>query len=90
MLRCPFCQAEDKQVKAGKHESGSQRYKCQHCLRRYTPKPHGWGYSDTLRQQAVRMYLDGNDYRRIARLLNISHTSVMNWVKAASETLPPA
>lgn len=90
MLKCPYCQSETQQVKAGKQPSGSQRYKCQACQRRYTPEPREQGYEDQVRNQAVRLYLDGNNYRRIARLLQVSHTSVMNWVHAAADRLPPA
>ncbi len=37
--QCPYCQATDRQVKAGRTSSGNQRYKCQVCQRRYTPEP---------------------------------------------------
>ncbi len=36
----------------------------------------------------MRLYVDGMNFRRIARQLKVSHTSVMNWVKAAADTLP--
>ena len=90
MKRCPKCQEESRQVKAGKTEVGSQRYKCQHCTTRYTPEPKERGYPDELRKQALRMYVDGMNYRRIARHLEVHHTSVINWVKAFAAQLPDA
>lgn len=30
------------------------------------------------------------NFRRIARMLKVSHTSVMNWVKAYTDSLPDA
>ena len=90
MKRCPKCKEKTKQVKAGKTEAGSQRYKCQHCKTRYTPEPKERGYSDELRLQAIRMYVDGINYRRIARHLKVSHVSVINWVKAFAAQLPDA
>ena len=36
------------------------------------------------------MYVDGINYRRIGRLLNVSHVSVINWVKAFAAQLPDA
>lgn len=57
---------------------------------RYTPEPKARGYSDEVRLQAIRMYVDGINYRRIARHLNIHHTSVINWVKAFAAQLPDA
>ncbi|NJL56337.1 IS1 family transposase [bacterium] len=88
MNACPYCQASQQQVKAGRTEAGSQRYKCQHCQRRYTPTPKAGGYDAALRQQAVRMYVDGMNFRRIARQLGVHHQSVINWINAHVATLP--
>ena len=90
MNPCPYCQARERQVKAGKNGSGSQRWKCQVCGRKYTPEPKEHGYSDALRQQAVKMSVDGLNYQRIARFLGVDHKSVMHWVKAHTDQLPPA
>jgi transposase-like protein len=90
MRQCPQCQETTKQVKAGKTEVGSQRIKCQHCNTRYTPEPKERGYPDEIRLQAIRMYVDGINYRRIARHLNVSHVSVINWVTAFAAQLPDA
>lgn len=46
------------------------------------------GYDDSIRKQALKMYLDGNNQRRIARQLGISQGSVSNWARAFSEQLP--
>ncbi len=90
MNECPHCQATDKQVKAGKNKSGSQRLKCQHCQRRYTPKPNEQGYPQALRHQAIKLYVDGTNYRRIGRQLGVHHKTVMLWVEAHVAQLPPA
>jgi transposase-like protein len=88
MKTCPKCQKESRQVKAGKTPHGSQRYKCQHCQCRYTPDPQETGYPEAMRHRALELYLEGINFRRIARLLKVSHTSVMNWIKAAADQLP--
>ncbi len=88
MKECPYCQATDRQVKAGRTEVGSQRYKCQQCGRRYTPQPKEHGYPDSLRQQAVRLYVDGMNFRRIGRQLGVHHQSVINWINAYVAQLP--
>jgi transposase-like protein len=88
MMKCPYCEAEEKQVKAGKNGSGSQRMKCQACGRRYTPEPSEHGYPEALRQQAVKLYVDGMNFRRIARHLGVHHKTVMLWVTARAEQLP--
>ncbi|NPV66256.1 MAG: hypothetical protein HPY64_03830 [Anaerolineae bacterium] len=34
------------------------------------------------------MYVDGLNFRRIARLLKVNHQTVANWVKAHADQLP--
>lgn len=89
MSQCPFCHNRDHQVKAGKNESGSQRYKCNACQRRYTPQP-SQQYSDAMRQQAVKLAADGLGLRQIGRQLGVDHVTVMHWLKAHTAQLPPA
>lgn len=60
------------------------------CFSRYTPKPTLQGYPEETRLQAVRMYVDGMNLRRIARQLGVNHQSVANWVKAYTAQLPSA
>ena len=88
MIPCTSCQRHDKQVKVGFNPSGSQRYQCKVCKRKYTPKPNPQGYSAALRQRAVRMYVDGLNFRRIARLLKVAPQSVVNWVNARAQEVP--
>ena len=90
MNKCPYCQTTEQQVKAGFTGAGSQMYKCKPCNRRYTPDPAEPGYPNAIRRQAVRLHLEGMNYRRVARILQVSHVSVMNWVKARAEQLPAA
>jgi transposase-like protein len=89
MNTCPYCQNEQDQVKVGKNKSGSQKYQCKSCGRRYTPEPSQM-YPDSLRQQAVRLYVDGMNFRRIGRHLGVDHKTVIHWVNAYSAQLPGA
>jgi len=70
------------------NRSGSQRYKCQSCGRKYTPEPKQQGYSAAVRREAVENYVDGLNFRRTGRVLKVAHTSVMNWVKARACASP--
>jgi transposase-like protein len=88
MNRCPHCQANERQVKTGRNRGGSQRYQCQQCQRSYTPQPTTNGYERAIRQQAIRLYLEGNNLRRIGRILCVNHQSVANWINAYHATLP--
>jgi len=47
-------------------------------------------YSDEMRLQAVKLYADGMNYRRIGRQLGVDHKTVINWVKAYTDQLPDA
>ena len=88
MMSCPSCQSTTRQVKHGRNPSGSQRYLCQTCTRTYTPEPTPTGYDTALRQQALRLYADGMNLRRIARHLGVVHQTVANWVAAHADPLP--
>src|SRR5258708_206610 len=88
MNQCPYCQETRQQVKAGLNDSGSQRWCCKNCGRRYTPEPTPQGYPDAVRKQAVQMAVDGVNFRRIARQLKVNHQSVINWVNAHPSQLP--
>lgn len=87
-MKCPHCKQTKRQNKVGKTGCGSQRYICMFCQRKYTPYPKKQGYPEELRQQAVQMYVDGMNLRRIARHLNVNHQSVANWVNKHAENLP--
>ena len=61
---------------------GSQRFQCQDCRRQYTPEPRPLGYDDKTKEMALKLYLEGNGFRRIGRLLSVNHQSVVNWINA--------
>jgi len=90
MNTCPKCQRTDRQNRAGKTGSGSQRYRCMHCGVKYTPNPKPWAYDERIRRQALQMYVDGMNLRRIGRHLGIHHRTVSLWVKAHAASLPEA
>lgn len=91
MITCPHCHQTKRQNKAGQTTSGSQRYRCMFCHRKYTPEPKRQGYPPEVRQQALRMYVDGMNLRRIGRHLGLHHRTVSLWVQtyAANLSDPP-
>lgn len=52
------------------------------------PSPLPLGYSEETRREAVRLYLEGTNLRRIGRLLQLSPQSAANWVNAYHANLP--
>jgi transposase len=90
MMKCPHCHETSRQNKAGTTNAGSQRYRCMHCHRKYTPEPKKQGYPESVRKQAMEMYVDGGNLRRIARHLKIAPQTVAYWVTEVAEALPSA
>lgn len=89
-MKCPKCEQEKQQHKIGKTKAGSQRYRCYSCRTSYTPEKKQAGYSASVRQKAIRHYIDGAGFRRIGRQLGVSYQSVANWVREHAESLPKA
>jgi transposase-like protein len=89
-MRCPRCKSEGRQVKNGMNGSGSQKYRCRACGTGYTPEPKPNGYPSETRTLAVRMYVEGNSYGAIGRILKVNPQSVANWVDAHVNQLPAA
>lgn len=61
-----------------------------HCRYKYTPEPKLHGYGEDVRRQALQLYVDGMNLRRIGRQLGLHHRTVSLWVKASAASLPDA
>jgi transposase-like protein len=87
--RCPYCGQTRSVVKAGlNNKGGNQRLRCQKCQRYFTQQHWPHGYDPSLREQALKLYLEGMSLRGIGRVLGVHHQSIANWIKQASEALP--
>ena len=71
-MKCERCKNENNQIKAGKTKAGSQKYKCKVCGKVYTPNPKGRNYSEEVKKQAIKLYMEGNSGRAVGRRLGIS------------------
>lgn len=90
IMKCPKCEKIKHQHKIGKTKAGSQRYRCYFCGCSYTPEKKQHGYNASIRQKAIRFYVDGIGLRRTGRQLSIHHQTVANWAKDHAEKLPKA
>ncbi len=61
-----------------------------HCQRKYTPVPKAQGYPESLRKRAREMYVDGGNFRRIARHLKVHHRTIALWMTEYANSLPKA
>ena len=83
MPQCPSCNAnESQQVRAGKNPSGSQRFLCKVCGRKYTPAPISMGYPEALRRQAIIMCLEGQSFHSVAGQIGVNPQTIVNWINA--------
>ena len=89
-LLCPSCKSRHRQIRNGKTGDGRQRYLCRNCGHRYTEGPRSNAYPASLREQAVRLYLEQNGFRRIGRLLGVNHQTVVNWIRERESKQPSA
>ena len=80
--RCPHCGTAFRQIRYGRSPSGRQKWQCHTCKRVYTPDPKPRGFPPELKHRAVRMYVEGLNFRRIGRLVGVSHQTVIDWVNA--------
>jgi transposase-like protein len=85
-MNCPKCCCSDK-VKSGKIKE-LQRYRCKSCGCNYTVAIKSSGYSDSYKQQALHLYLEGLGFRSIGRLLKVSNVSVLNWIRNFGNRVP--
>jgi transposase-like protein len=53
----------------------------------YTPEPKGTGYPAEICLLAIRLYVEGNSYGSIGRVLKVNPKSVANWVSAYAAQL---
>ena len=80
---CPKCQSIEV-VKNGKVQ-GKQRYKCKSCSLQFTRlTPRGRPAQE--KAMAVTLYTLGLSIRAIARLIGVSQTGVLKWIKTFAKT----
>ena len=69
--------------------NGKQRYKCKHCARSQSEIDGREKYSAQERKFAITLYLEGNGFRRIARIMTktfekeFRHQTIQYWIKKA-------
>ncbi|WP_144415958.1 IS1 family transposase [Calothrix sp. 336/3] len=86
-MECPRCGSSHTR-KNGK-KRGKQNHICCDCNRqfidRYEPPQ---GYSDEVKRECLKMYVNGMGFRAIERVKGVHHTTLITWVKLVGELLP--
>ena len=78
-MKCSKCQSENK-IRNGIVRN-VQRYKCKECGNNFSIDYSQVAERDRRRRFGLAMYLEGLGFHSIGRLLNVSHVTVINWVK---------
>jgi insertion element IS1 protein InsB len=85
--QCPKCGSTD-MVKNGHDYKGSQKYHCKACDS-YGTLQAQQGYSEQVKEQVKRAFLERVSLRGIKRMLEISRRTVSRWVEHWAKRLPP-
>lgn len=48
------------------------------------------GYSDEVKQECLKLYVNGMGFRAIERATGVHHTTIIYWVKQIGQQLPDA
>jgi transposase len=84
-MNCPRCKSSNHK-KNGKI-SGRQRYQCHDCGYNYSVELKSTASSNSVKRQALQLYLEGFGVRSTGRLLGVSHVSVQKWIKKFGQDL---
>jgi transposase-like protein len=66
---------------------GRQRYECKQCQYHYTVEKRSNERSPETRQLALDLYLEGMGFRAIGRVLKVSNTAVLGWVRKKGQSV---
>ena len=78
---CPVCGTHEHVVRNGKSPQGEQRYYCRSCRKTFMLNYLNQGCRPDTATKIVEMTLNGSGVRDIARVLNVSTTTVCKTLK---------
>jgi transposase-like protein len=87
-MKCPNCQSS--QIRKNGHRRGKQNHHCKQCNRQFINEYTERGYPNEVKQNCLRMYVNGLGFRGIERVTGVNHNTVIRWVRASARMLPNA
>jgi hypothetical protein len=88
-MQCPECGSIH--IRKNGKKKGKQNHICVDCDRQFIDvysSPQG--YSDEVKANCLKMYVNGMGFRAIERVTGVHHTTVITWVKLVGDLLPDA
>ena len=88
-MQCPECNSTH--IRKNGKRRGKQNHICVKCQRQFIDDYETKiGYSDEIRQECLKMYVNGMGFRGIERVKGVHHTTIITWVKQVGKLLPDA
>jgi transposase-like protein len=88
-MQCPECSSTH--IRKNGKKQGKQNHICVACGRQfidhYAPPQ---GYSDQVKRECLKLYVNGLGFRAIERVKGVHHTTIITWVKQVGQLLPDA
>jgi transposase-like protein len=80
-MKCPECGSHH--IHKNGIKKGKQNHICVDCGRQFIDSAQkiSRGYSDEVRRECLKMYVNGMGFRAIERVKGIHHTTIIHWVK---------
>ena len=77
-MECIECKSTH--VNKNGHKKGKQNYICVDCGRQFLDcyQTHQ-GYAPEIKQECLKMYVNGMGFRAIERIKGVHHTTIINW-----------
>ena len=87
-MKCPNCQSD--KIRKNGHRRGKQNYHCKECDRQFIEQYTKRGYSREIKENCLKMYVNGLGFRAIERVSGVNHNTVIRWVRKSTIALPDA
>lgn len=86
-MKCPECKSTH--VNKNGQKKGKQNYIFPDSGRQFIDcyQSHR-GYEQEVKDECLKMYVNGMGFRAIERVKGVHHTTIINWVKQVGELLP--
>ena len=88
-MKCNACNEETNQIKAEKTKAGTQKYKCKICGKYYIQESKKKGHSEETKNQAIKLYLEGNSGRAVGRIPGRGKNMCLYLIRKYAKNIEP-
>ncbi len=88
VIRCPHCQGKNIIKNGFIHTKKKQNYKCKSCNRQFVENGQSWYVSDDEKKKIDKLLLERLSLRGICRVMDVSLTWLLDYLKTVYKNLP--